>query len=537
MDIAAQEAPRIPIEHLTPDDYSVLDRRVLSETNQSLAEWRLISPNDYPEEEEWIPYQVDKITEIEIIPKWMPLPGSQQIFLEAPIFEVLYEGTRGPGKTVTALMDFARDVGKGYSKTWRGVLFRRHFKDLKDLANKAKEWFPPIFPGFWFREKDYSMHWPDGEVLYLAHIEKEKQYDDYHGHEYPWIGWEELVEWENPVLFNMMKSCNRVSKFRRIHCRIRATTNPYGAGHNWIKRRYNLPHGRGKIITNKDGLTRCAIHGRLKENFVLMHKEPFYLAKIMDAAKNKAQAKAWASGDWDVTAGGMVDDIWQNEIHVIPTFDAKLIPHSWHISRAYDHGQSHPFAVGWWLRSSGEPIELSDGRKIGLIRGDLILWAEWYGAEETESGWEGIKLSSKKIAKGIKERELILKILDRVVPGPADSQIYIEDSDRNNRCVADEMKTEGVKWIPANKSPGSRKTGWELLRSKLEAAIPNKENYREDPGVFVCDRCVHWIRVIPPMPRSDKDPDDIPEKYEDHLPDMTRYRITWIAHTVSQSSF
>ena len=30
---------------------------------------------------------------------WAPQPGSQTLFVTSPVFETLYEGTRGPGKT------------------------------------------------------------------------------------------------------------------------------------------------------------------------------------------------------------------------------------------------------------------------------------------------------------------------------------------------------------------------------------------------------------------------------------------------------
>ena len=42
---------------------------------------------------------------------WAPQPGSQALFLSCPVFECLYEGTRGPGKTDALLMDFAQFVG------------------------------------------------------------------------------------------------------------------------------------------------------------------------------------------------------------------------------------------------------------------------------------------------------------------------------------------------------------------------------------------------------------------------------------------
>ena len=45
---------------------------------------------------------------------WKPHPGSQVRFLSCPVFECLYEGTRGPGKTDALLMSFAQFVGKGY---------------------------------------------------------------------------------------------------------------------------------------------------------------------------------------------------------------------------------------------------------------------------------------------------------------------------------------------------------------------------------------------------------------------------------------
>ena len=37
---------------------------------------------------------------------WAPQPGSQTLFVTSPVFETLYEGTRGPGKTNALLMDF-----------------------------------------------------------------------------------------------------------------------------------------------------------------------------------------------------------------------------------------------------------------------------------------------------------------------------------------------------------------------------------------------------------------------------------------------
>ncbi len=87
--------------------------------------------------------------EIKIEPKviWQPHPGSQELFLSSPIYETLYEGTRGPGKTDALLMDFAQFVGRGYQTEWKGILFRREYKEFDDIVEKSRKWFPRIFQG------------------------------------------------------------------------------------------------------------------------------------------------------------------------------------------------------------------------------------------------------------------------------------------------------------------------------------------------------------------------------------------------------
>jgi len=77
---------------------------------------------------------------------WAPQAGSQQTFLESPVFETLYEGTRGNGKTDALLMDFGQHVGRGYGAEWRGVLFRRTYPELDDVIKKSLKWFPRIWP-------------------------------------------------------------------------------------------------------------------------------------------------------------------------------------------------------------------------------------------------------------------------------------------------------------------------------------------------------------------------------------------------------
>jgi hypothetical protein len=514
----------------------ILDRKLVAESEEGQAEWLLKVEDDGTTV--WHPYYFDNEGEVIYEPMWMPLPGSQFLFLECPVFEALYEGTRGPGKTLTLLMDFAREIGKGYGSAWRGILFRRQFGDLDDVVRKIEEWFPVLFPGFRFlkSKSEYMAIWPTGEALLLRHLDKPEDYDEYHGHEYPWIGFEELTQWEDDVAYKLMFSCCRPPR-QGIPSRIRSTTNPYGVGHNWVKRRFKLPYHRGKVINIPGEMPRVAIHGTLAENFLLLHAQPDYPTIIHNAARNKAQAKAWIEGDWEVTAGGMFDDIWNSHLHIIPNFNLGDVPRGWTLTRAYDHGQSHPFSVGWFLESNGEPLTLSDGRVVGNVRGDLIMWMEWYGT--TGNTNEGIRMPAKKIAQGIIDRETDegAGTFLKVTPGPADTEIFNRLSDRQNKSPADDMEDEGVFWERADKSAGSRHRGWEIVREYLHGALPNPDGSREQPGLFICQRCKWWIELVPPSPRSDDDPDDIPKKSEDHAADMTRYRCSWDIPGMFRRSF
>lgn len=181
-----------------------------------------------------------------------------------------------------------------------------------------------------------------------------------------------------------------------------------------------------------------------------------------------------------------------------------------------------------------------DGRLIGNVRGDIILWNEWYGT--TGEVNKGIRLAARKIAAGIFDREVEWGLRypggrSRVQPGPADTEIFNKASDRDGLCPADDMEGEGIDWERADKSAGSRKRGWEMLRSKLQNAIPEPSGIREHPGFFVCEGCVWWLELCPPMPRDDRDLDEVPDNYEDHAADMTRYRLNWELPGMMRRSF
>jgi hypothetical protein len=451
---------------------------------------------------------------------WQAQAGSQELFLSCPLREVCYSGTRGPGKTDALLMSFAQHCGKGYGLHWRGVIFRKEYKHLDDIITKSKRWFnqfsPAHRPRFLSSQGAMKWVWPDGEELLFRAFSDPDDYWNFHGHEYPFIGWEELTSWSSIDCYESMMSCNRTSRPGGLPLQVRSTTNPYGVGHNWVKQYFIDPAPYGVPIKNSEGQARVTLFGAVGENKFI---DAEYL-KTLRALTEPNKRKAWLFGSWDITSGGMFDDLWVREKHVLTQFTP---PTSWRIDRAFDWGSSHPFSVGWWAESDGTPAVIG-GVERHFHRGSLIRMAEWYGC--TGKPNEGLRLTAVAVAEGILSRERSMKIAPK--PGPADSAIYAVTDDIS---IGQNMEKAGVRWVPADKRAGSRKNGWEVMRGRLEAAANNTEK----PGLYVMEGCRDFIRTIPSLPRDTRDPDDIDTDAEDHIADEVRYRCLAARHTVTVS--
>lgn len=514
---------------------------------------------------------------------WRPLKGSQTLALGFPGNVILFHGTRGPGKTDAQLFRFRRKVGLGYGRHWRGIIFDREYKNLDDLVSKSMRWFPNIGrpadrPRFLSSKSDYRWVWPTGEELLFRAVKRPTDYWAYHGQEFPFIGWNELTKYPTDELYEMMMSCNRSSfrpqdhpftidgdifnatgrvvrvgeKERRavlyqlaeMPLEVFATCNPHGPGHNWVKKRFINAAPRGTVLRKvinvfnprtqqREDVVKTQVHlfGSYRENIYL---SPEYVAEL-ESIQDKNKRKAWLGGSWDIVAGGMFDDVWDSDYHIIAPF---AIPHNWKLDRSFDWGSSAPFSVGWWAESDGSDVQMPDGTWRSTVRGDLFRIAEWYGT--TGRANEGLRMLANDIAAGITEREIAMGIYGRVKAGPADSSIY---SVENGNSIAADMARQvkvngkpfkGILWLRADKSPGSRKVGWERLRTYLKNALPqyvrNVEGKpvrvpRERPGMYIFNRCKHFIDLFPVLPRDEEDMDDVDTDAEDHIGDDARYRI------------
>lgn len=452
---------------------------------------------------------------------WSPNRGGQWLFLSCPYWEALADGDRGGGKTTSLLMIFLSFVGKGFESDWRGIIFRLTYPQLKDIIDISRSIIPKSFPGASYNKQDHEWSFDSGENLMFKPLENIKAYDNYHGHAYSFLGFEELTNWPDAEPYEAMLSCSRR---RRVDSQaplmVRSTTNAWGVGHSWVKQRFVT--GRQPYVPYGDAnreRVRIPIFWRENEKFVEI--DPDYHARLADTISNEGQRKAWLENSWDIVAGGRFSGIWQGSLHMLAPFN---IPDNWYVDRSHDWGSSKPFCTLWFAESNGEA--LPDGRS--WPKGTLFVIDEDYGCEGDiyDSNWKpnvGLGLGPDEIAQRVKdEEENMLRwglIGKKPRPGPADDPIF--DVSRG-KSMASIMTQKGVLWSRPSKGKGSRVTGWQLIENRLKAS---SKHPMEEPGLFVFDTCYHLIRTLPTVPRDPKNPDDVYTSSEDHAADALRLKI------------
>lgn len=475
---------------------------------------------------------------------------AQSILLNCPVDELLICGSRGGGKSAGQLMHFRKYVGMGYGTFLKGVIFDREYKHLQDIVAQSKKFFYKFNDGakFYASASEYKWTWPTGEELLFRHAKNVADYDSFHGHEYPWLGFNELTKWVTPDFYDKIQSTNRsgfdpendTPRCRKtgryltpdgkplppMPLKIVSTTNPSGAGRNWVKSRFIDPVPYGHVMRDSAIVfdpklqedreiirTRVAIFSSYRDNPYLPAE---YVAKL-DAIKDGNLRKAWLYGDWDAVGGGALDDLWGSHLLLEPF----AIPQDWRVFRAFDWGSSHPFAAVWFAIANGEEAILKNGSSFCPPVGTLIQIGEWYGTAEVGTN-KGLKMSAKNVAKGMAEREAAFLssgiISGEVEEGPADGQIYdVREEDVDS--IAKKMEDEEIYFRRADKSPGSRVNGLQVLREYLEATAEQGDY----PGIFFFRTCRDTIATLPVLPRDDIKLDDVDTTAEDHLYDAIRY--------------
>jgi hypothetical protein len=435
---------------------------------------------------------------------WEAQPGPQTALIACPVFEIFYGGARGGGKTDGMLGDWLEHSAR-WGEAAVGVFFRRTFRQLSEVIARSQQIFPKL--GAQYRVGDAEWRMANGARLLFRYLERDADAENYQGHSYTRVYFEEITNFPTPAPIDKLRATLRSAV--GADTGLRATGNPGGPGHTWVKKRYIDPNPHGyQVITENfanpfDGsivpIDRVFIPARLSDNALLIKNDPLYVAKLQQAG-SKQLVQAWLMGEWDMVDGAFFDE-WDTQRHVLPAEWLGRIPDYSKVFRAFDWGFAKPFSCGWYAVSDG---------KWGLPRGAMLRFNEWYGSNGQPN--VGLRLDAGLVGAGIRKKDLELEQLYglRTSIGYADPSIFTRDGGPR---IAEAMLREGVVWTRAD---NKRIPGWQQVRRRL---VGNEDG----PLLYILETCEDTIRTLPFLQHDDRNPEDLDTDGEDHAGDEVRY--------------
>jgi hypothetical protein len=431
---------------------------------------------------------------------WQPQQGPQTDLITCPVFEVFFGGARGGGKTDGMLGEWIRHA-EDYGPNAIGLMLRRNRVQLIETIERSKQIYGRL-EGWEWKEQDKMWRSANGARLRFAYLERDSDAEEYQGHSYTRIYVEELTNFPDPK--PVMKLMATLRSGAGVPCGFRATGNPGGPGHQWVKARYIDPAPMGYQILHSSfknpwtgeaiAKERVFIPSKLNQNRYLGSD---YVASLQMAG-NENLVRAWLEGDWSVIDGAFFD-CWSNERHVVKPFG---IPGDWLRFRSMDWGFAKPFSVGWWA--------VCPDKFEGIPRGALVRYREWYGASAPNVG---LRLTAEEVADGIVSRETG----EKIAYGVLDPAAFAQDG---GPSIAERMMKRGAIFRRAdNTRVGQRGalSGWDQMRARMKGDIDG------NPMLYVFETCRDFIRTVPALQHDPDRPEDLDTDGEDHVADEARY--------------
>ena len=429
-----------------------------------------------------------------------PNPGPQTEFLSASEREVLYGGSAGGGKSYAMLADPLHGLN---DPNFSGLLVRHTTEELRELIQKSQELYPRAIPGIKWSERKSQWISPRGGRLWMSYLDKDMDVTRYQGQAFNWIGFDELTQWPSPFAWDYMRSRLRSASSMELGLYMRATTNPGGSGHSWVKKMfidpapYNKPFWATNIETGEE-IKYPAGHSKagqslFKRRFIpaSLFDNPYlaesgdYEAMLLSLPEH--QRKQLLEGNWDVNEGAAFPE-WNRAIHIVEPFK---IPSNWTKFRACDYGYGSYTGVVWIAVSPSE---------------QLVVYRELYCSKVTATDLADMVLEAEAEDGTIRY-------------GVLDSSLWHKRGD-TGPSLAEQMNMKGCRWRPSDRSRGSRVAGKNEMHRRLQV-----DEYTEEPRMVFFSTCTNTVAQLPSIPLDKRNPEDVDTNAEDHLYDALRYGI------------
>jgi hypothetical protein len=282
---------------------------------------------------------------------WTPTPV-QEIALSSTADEILFGGSRGGGKTDTALHWLLYDVE---NPAYRGLVIRRNATDLADFIDRARTTYNQL--GATVSGNPATIKFPSGAIIYTGHLATPDAYTKYQGWEIHRLLMEEVTHIPSEKLYEKLLGSVR-STVPGITTQVFLTTNPGGVGHEWVKARFAIDSKPSRIKFSSDGRTFIYINATIRDNPHLMKADPQYL-KYLESLPGTLREQ-WLNGSWadmEIDGAYYIKQIniaeKDNRITTIP-IESSLKTYTF-----WDLGISDATSI-WTVQANGREIRIVD---------------------------------------------------------------------------------------------------------------------------------------------------------------------------------
>ena len=296
---------------------------------------------------------------------------------------------------------------------------------------------------------------------------------------------------------------------------LRATTNPGGVGHGWVKARFITPAPPGTPIVEEYPSPDAGRHARKRlkrarvfipssvfDNPALLENDPDYLASSgQPCRKRKSRPCSTAAGtaftgrcspSGGTTPAHYDDQRWT---HVIAPF-------------------RHPEALE---NLPGLRLRLFQAVLGGVVRGGrggAALPRSRSCTAAPARPNEGLRIDPVEQARRIREAEQNDPVLrGRVIQGIADPAIFDESRGESIAAMM-ERSPNFLHWMPGDHT---------RLAGKMQFHYRLAFDGEGKPMFQVFNTCKHFIRTIPNLVYDESNVEDIDTRQEDHIYDECRY--------------
>lgn len=387
--------------------------------------------------------------------------------------------------------------------TCRVLSLRRELGMLGETISRARRLYPRLDPDVNIKEEDGKTVaiFRSGMKIVHGGCKDSDSYDQYEGHEYTRIYFDELRQFEKEQYDQICTRARTDDPVLMPFVGIRSATNP---APNWVRDLFVKRAPKGRVVMRHKTVAPIGSPNAGK----IGYETYFFLPATLYDNPNKAFVAEYEQtllakpvhirnallyGDWFSIIGGFYEGAWRRDLHVIRSF---RIPGHWTRFRILDWGFKLGGCCTWWAVDEDENL-ICEREYNFKLKEDYVVAARIKEIEEGMGLWSHSLRRSR-------------------IPGYADHNLW-EDRGSAAESKAEVMAKLGVHWRPVDKASKAKNA------ERFYKRLTDHNDGTTLPGIVFFEECQKTAECIPSIPVDENDEEQPGKTPTDHPHDTVLY--------------